>query len=236
MEEINKAAASKHPQLATRDGKLTKDALLKVALRQYQENGYEATSLRKITEELGITVAATYYYFQSKDQLLVAAFRRNLERLHAAHDNVGQSLSEAERLWTFVQLHTRLQRGEDVAHRQPYTASLLLNSLPPDAAEPLAKIMRSIRDRLRNIIAEGIRAKAFEKVNTTATAYAIFGISHQLNIWYKPGGPLDLEKLSAMYADFALRIVGAQPVRNRVQLQKLTQAALEEADAAAASE
>ena len=233
MEQISDGGRSRHPHLMTRDGKLTRDALLKVALRQYLESGYEATSLRKITEELGITVAATYYYFSSKDELLVEAFRRNLERLRSAHDNVGQSLSDPERLWTFVQLHTRVQRSEDAGRRQRYSASLLVNSLPPAAAEPLAQIMRSVRDRLRNIIAAGIRAKAFEKVNTTATAYAIFGMSHQLNSWYRPGTALDLEKLSTMYADFALRIVGSEPIGNRVQLQKLAQAALAQADAGA---
>jgi AcrR family transcriptional regulator len=229
MAAIAVESPNKHAQLIARDGKITRDALLKVALRHYLVSGYEATSLRKITQELGITVAAIYYHFASKDELLVAAFRRNLMCLQTAHDLVGVALSSSERLWTFVQLHTRLQRSDDVVGRQLYSASLLRHSLPPTFVEPLSAIMRSIRDRLRNIIAQGIREKSFCKVDVTATAYAIFGMSHQLNTWYRPDGALDLDKLAAIYADFALRLVGAEPVKNRARLQQLTASALAEA-------
>lgn len=233
--DVKEASAEigKHSPLVTRDGRLTKDALLRVALRQYQESGYEATSLRKITQELGITVAAMYYYFASKDDLLVAAFARNLEYLQTAQDSIGVGLSASERLWTFVQLHTRLQRSDGVTRRQPFSASLLLHSVPAKSGETLIAIMRTIRDRLRNIIEEGIRDKSFDKVNPTAAAYAIFGMSHQINSWYRAGGTLDLDKLAAMYADFALRLVGATPIRNRAHLQKLTCSALAEAEALA---
>lgn len=220
-------------RLTPRDGKLTRDALLRVALRQYQENGYEATSLRKITEELGITVAAMYYYFDSKDKLLVAAYQRSLEYLQMAHERCGKGLSSPERLWTFVQLHTRLQRNDDVMHHEPFSATLLLHSIPPGSGEVLRAVMKGIRDRLRSIIGDGIRDKSFRKVDPTATAYAIFGMSHQINTWYRPGGKFNLDDLAAMYADFAVAIVGAKPIRNRAQLQKLTRSALAEAEAPA---
>lgn len=210
------------PPLAVRDGQLTKEALMRVGLRLYKRVGYEATSLRMITEELGITVAATYYYFRSKDELLVAAFKRSLENLQMAHDSVSAELSARERLWTFVHLHTRMQRAESVTDRQPYGASQLITSVPADTAAPLIELMRNMRDRLRSIIAAGVRDKSFDKVDPTATTYAIFGMSQQINYWYQPNESLDMNKLSTMYADFALRIVGADPIRNRAQLLSLT--------------
>ena len=218
--------SDRHAQLIARDGKVTKDALLNVALRHYLETGYEATSLRKITQELGITVPAVYYHFKSKDELLVAAFRRNLEFLQTAHERFSGELSSAERLWIFVHLHTRLQRADEVVGRRPFSASLLLRSLPPAFAAPLNAIMRDIRDRLRNIIAQGIKDKTFSKLDITATAYAIFGMSHQLNSWYQLGGALDMKQLATMYADLALRMVGAEPVKNRSRLQQLASSAL----------
>lgn len=219
----------KQEQLGTRDGRVTRDALLMVALRQYQENGYDATSLRKITEELGITVAAVYYYFHSKDDLLVAAFQRNLEYLKMAHDRCGEGLTAPERLWTFVRLHTRLQQLAGVSTRQPFTASLLLQSLPAGSGEALRAVMKVIRDRLRTIIADGTRARLFKNVDPTATAYAIFGMSHQINTWYRPDGKLSLDQLASMYADFAVSIVGAKPIRNRARLERLVKSALADA-------
>ena len=198
---------------------------MRVGLRLYKKIGYEATSLRVITEELGITVAATYYHFRSKDELLVAAFARSLEHLEAAHDSVSAELPARERLWTFVHLHTRMQRSESVTNRQPYGASQLITRVPTDTAAPLIGLMRSIRDRLRNIIQEGVSDKSFKKVDPTPTTYAIFGMTQQINYWYQPGESLDINKLSAMYADFALRIVEADPIRHRAQLLKRSRSA-----------
>jgi AcrR family transcriptional regulator len=135
-----------------RGGAYTRDALLSVALKRYQRYGYDATSLRAITHELGFTAAAMYYHFKSKDQLLVAAFRRNLEYLQMAHDNIADTLSSPERLWTFVNIHTRLQRLDETPGPQPYSAALLLHQIPKEDAETLKNIMRAILNRLRNII------------------------------------------------------------------------------------
>ena len=227
----NRASIGNRASMLPRGGAHTKDALLRVALEHYQRHGYEATSLRAITQELGLTVAATYYHFKSKEELLVAAYRRNLEYLQVAHDNIAATLSSPERLWTFVQLHTCLQRSDEGTGRQPYSAALLLDSIPEEYAATLRVIMCRIRDRLRGIITAGIRAKSFDKVNTTAAAYAIFGMSHSVDLWFRPGGALTMEQVATMYADFALRIVGARPVRNRADMQRLTRSALAAAGA-----
>lgn len=50
----------------------TRSQILQVATELFTEQGYEATSLREIAERLGVTKAALYYHFKSKDDLLVA--------------------------------------------------------------------------------------------------------------------------------------------------------------------
>jgi AcrR family transcriptional regulator len=41
-----------------------------VALRLFAENGYAATSMREISENLGITKAALYYHYTSKEEIV----------------------------------------------------------------------------------------------------------------------------------------------------------------------
>ena len=57
------------PGRRTRD---TRAEILDVAAELFAERGYDATSLREIAERLGITKAALYYYFRSKDDILAA--------------------------------------------------------------------------------------------------------------------------------------------------------------------
>ena len=48
----------------------TRTRIKEVALDLFTEQGYEKTSLREIAERLGVTKAALYYHFKSKDEIV----------------------------------------------------------------------------------------------------------------------------------------------------------------------
>ncbi|MDC0667891.1 TetR/AcrR family transcriptional regulator [Nannocystis radixulma] len=50
----------------------TRTRLLDTALKLFSEHGVEATSLQMIADELGVTKAAVYYYFKTKDEIAEA--------------------------------------------------------------------------------------------------------------------------------------------------------------------
>jgi AcrR family transcriptional regulator len=54
----------------------TKQRILDVALDLFTEQGYDGTSLRQIAEQLGVTKAALYYHFESKEDILMALHMR----------------------------------------------------------------------------------------------------------------------------------------------------------------
>ncbi|MBN9632550.1 MAG: TetR/AcrR family transcriptional regulator [Actinobacteria bacterium] len=51
-------------------GARTRQAAQRVALRLFTEQGYEATTLRQIADELGINKASLYYYFDGKEAIV----------------------------------------------------------------------------------------------------------------------------------------------------------------------
>lgn len=59
----------------------TKREILAAAAVLFADKGYEATSLREIAEPLGITKAALYYHFRSKDELAIALTEPLIEDL-----------------------------------------------------------------------------------------------------------------------------------------------------------
>lgn len=50
----------------------TRTQLQAVALELFAERGYDSTSIREISERLGITKAAVYYHFRTKDDILAS--------------------------------------------------------------------------------------------------------------------------------------------------------------------
>jgi AcrR family transcriptional regulator len=50
----------------------TREAIRTVALELFAEQGYGKTSLREISERLGVTKAAVYYHFKTKEEILVS--------------------------------------------------------------------------------------------------------------------------------------------------------------------
>jgi AcrR family transcriptional regulator len=56
----------------------TRERILEVALGLFSEQGYEKTSLREVAERVGVTKAALYYHFPSKEDILT-------ELVEAAH-------------------------------------------------------------------------------------------------------------------------------------------------------
>ena len=59
----------------------TRSRIQQVALELFTENGYEATSLREIAERLGVTKAALYYHFKTKDDIIESLVHDHLTSL-----------------------------------------------------------------------------------------------------------------------------------------------------------
>jgi AcrR family transcriptional regulator len=66
-----------------------RERILDVALDLFTENGYEETSLREVAASLGVTKAALYYHFASKEDILFALHLR----LHAVMSGFDDELA-----------------------------------------------------------------------------------------------------------------------------------------------
>ncbi len=58
-----------------RDGSGTRREILDTAMRLFVDQGYDKTSLREIAESVGVTKAALYYHFRTKDDIVRGALQ-----------------------------------------------------------------------------------------------------------------------------------------------------------------
>ena len=77
----------------------TKERLLEAAERLFAREGLSKTSLRSITEEAGVNVAAIHYHFGSKDDLLAEILRQRVAPMNR------------ERLAKLAEIESRIPEG-----------------------------------------------------------------------------------------------------------------------------
>ncbi|KAA9110404.1 TetR/AcrR family transcriptional regulator [Microbacterium rhizomatis] len=66
-----------------RKGDRTRMRIRTAALRSFREHGYDATTIRRIADELGLSVGATNYHFPSKNHLIQELYR-DVQEAHRA--------------------------------------------------------------------------------------------------------------------------------------------------------
>jgi len=118
-------------KLAAR-GEATRERILDAALALFRKRGLEATTMRDVADSAGVALGAAYYYFESKDAIVLAYYDRT-QRLctERAREAFAKTDDVRERLG--AALHTKL----DVLARDRKLLSALFRSLA-DPSEPLS--------------------------------------------------------------------------------------------------
>lgn len=182
--------------------------ILRVALAQIVEHGYDAVSVRTIAREVGVTVPALYYHFENKQAMLAAlvdhAMRIVGGHVDAALDAAGDG--PEGRLTAMVEaIVLYMAHHSDLAFLDSERRSLTRDNL--------SRYIGS-RDRierlLRETIEDGCARGVFATPAPQACGRAILSMCQGIAGWYDPGGPQGPEEIAAQYVQIALAAVQAR--------------------------
>src|SRR5579883_2408458 len=59
-----------------RKSERTKELILTTAISMFQQKGYESTTMRAIAAQCGVALGNAYYYFASKEHLVLGMYER----------------------------------------------------------------------------------------------------------------------------------------------------------------
>jgi AcrR family transcriptional regulator len=148
----------------------TRSALMDATEAVMRDEGYAAVSSRRVAERAGVNQQTVYYYFQTMDDLLLAAFRR---RTRSVLQKLEKAMA-AER-----PLHAFWRTLGD-----PFDAALTMEYLAlANHNEPIRLETIEFGERLRRLQVEGLRERIdlpSEELTPLAIVMAITYIGHLL--------------------------------------------------------
>ncbi len=177
------------------------------AIEAFAEHGYGGTTTRDIAARLGLSAAAMYPHYKSKEELLfVIAYeghQKTVEWLKAA-DPVGEK--PANRLRAVVAEFARTQAAY---HGRSKVVEYELTALSPDHYRTILALRRKLTRHVRGIVEGGVADGSFAVPDAEGVTLAIVSLCVDVCRWYPTGRYADPDTVANLYSQLALRLVSA---------------------------
>lgn len=157
--------------------------------------------MREIARGVGLQPGALYYYFASKDDLLLACQTWSLDRLIDRAEAIrAEEAGPAERLEALILSHLDLTlrvTGGGAAHIE-------VGALPPRHRRGIVRRRDAYEALVRETIEDGIQDGVFAPVDARAAALALLGALNWTAVWWRPGGDWSSENVAGDFAGIFL--------------------------------
>jgi AcrR family transcriptional regulator len=131
-------------------GDETRARIMEVAMELFQRQGFDAATMRAIAAEAGVATGAAYYYFDSKDAIVLAFYQQSQAELEPLLEEVLAGSKDLKTLLRQV-IETKLRYFEP--NRRLLTA-LTAHTDPGHSLSPFSPQTQEIRERDMHFFSE----------------------------------------------------------------------------------
>jgi AcrR family transcriptional regulator len=117
--------------------------ILDAALELFRESGFDAATMRDIAEKAGVATGAAYYYYPSKDAIVMAFYQRSCEEMQP---KIEAALEGAEGLENRLRELIAVKLAHFAPNRGVLRALLRNGADPRHPLSPFSPQTREIRD------------------------------------------------------------------------------------------
>ncbi|WP_293952300.1 TetR/AcrR family transcriptional regulator [uncultured Corynebacterium sp.] len=184
-----------------------REDVIRIAVKQFNTHGYEATSMGALATTLGITKSAIYHHISSKEEILVSATDQALEALFDILDTADELEGTAkDRLSLAISGATR------VLCENPENVTLLLRLRGNTEVEKqiLERRRKITRKLIEYVDAAQVEGAVRSNLDAGMVARLTFGMINSLVEWYRPDGETSPEELSQLMPEFVFQGLSAR--------------------------
>jgi len=121
----------------------TAGKILEAALALFRDQGFQAATMRGIAERAGVATGAAYYYYSSKDAIVMDFYQRACDDMQ---DSLRQSLAGVSNLEAGLASLIRVKFAYFASHREVLRALLRNGADPKSPLSPFSAESKPIRD------------------------------------------------------------------------------------------
>lgn len=148
--------------------------IVAAAEKLFARRGFHATGMRQIARAAGVSIGAIYHYFTSKDDLLLAIIKREVDDLKAfLEELVREDFPPREIIHRLVERHFHLLQTRrqvlQVVQREWFAPTDRLRGR-------LRQLLEEIAAFIRSLLQQGMESGQIRGCNPAVAAYAILGV------------------------------------------------------------
>ena len=170
--------------------------LLDEAARVFAKRGFAAASIREIVKPVGILPGSLYYYFETKEDLLVAVYREGVQRISL---KVDVAIESAHDPWDRLEAACIAHLSALLDHTD--YSQVVIRIRPDDApsvATELANLRNSYEHRFKALIKMLPLPKSVERRDLRLL---LMGALNSSQTWFKEGGALTPDEIARRFVD-----------------------------------
>ena len=190
--------------------------IIATAIDRFGEEGFEHTKWATIADDVGIGQTALYHYFESKVHCLLTIMRLELsnsvDRFRAGTESAPDSAAA---------LVAAVASAYEASPRDALQRRILQNHMdllatprPSKKEEEERLLCRSLVQEIErnwtDLVQKGIDDGTFRVKDALLTARMLLALVVGVWRWYRPGGEMNLEQITAVMADAAARLVDSK--------------------------
>jgi AcrR family transcriptional regulator len=162
------------------------EEVLRIAADKFGRQGYQATTLDEIAAAAGISRAAFYLYFSSKEELLRRMYSQVISTSQAAIEYiVAEDLPVPEKLRRIIRHQVRYM-ATNIPLSQVFFSEIF--NLRPELGQWVKLANRTFGELIERVVDEGVRKGELIPLHPKRFTYALMGMCNWMHRWYRPGG------------------------------------------------
>lgn len=180
----------------------TEQVVYTKAVELMAARGYHGTSLRDVAKAVGVQMSSLYYYFPSKQDLLLAIMRRTMADLRGAVEPAIRSVEEpAAQLDAAIRAHVLFHADR---REETIVTDSEIRALEDENRDEIIALRDAYSGLFVETLEAGKRNGSFEFANAHVATNAVVTMCAGVAAWYRPDGPMTLEQVAGELARLCL--------------------------------